>query len=130
MMTSQREVVDYVKRHGGIVFYKHQEAPGRGPKGIELPVPSFLRKLVGDDYFQTATTVVWRPGQLSDDDLEVLATLPTLRLLAVGFDPRMTRDGLLGFKSKLPACALAAFDSAASHTDAAAIDSSSARKLN
>ncbi len=53
----QREAVAAVKRHGGWVHYAHEMVngvltPGRQPKG-----PRWLRRLIGDEYFQELETV-------------------------------------------------------------------------
>jgi hypothetical protein len=70
---SQREAVQWVKGHLGSVRYDWQLTAAPSGKATEPRGPRWLRRLVGDDYFQTAKQV-W----ITDVDIEDLTPLTKL----------------------------------------------------
>jgi hypothetical protein len=79
----QKEAVAWVKEHLGTVHYDWQllDALAKKPKGLEPPGPRWLRKLIGDDFFQTAEAV-WITD-VDIDDLSQLADLTDLKQLSL-----------------------------------------------
>src|SRR5581483_8714339 len=55
---TQREIVAMVLSKGGEVHYRHQETiPRRAWNDREPQVPGLLRRLFGDDHFQTVSAI-------------------------------------------------------------------------
>lgn len=85
----QRKAVDAIVALGGQVRYDFEGggifelmvSPGLKPK--ERPGPSWLRTLIGDDYFQTVTGVDLRGREVTDSDLRWISSLPNLNILLV-----------------------------------------------
>jgi hypothetical protein len=88
----QREAVKAIEALGGAVVYDWQGPPGSRLGKTGPPAPAWLRQLVGDDYFQQATSVNFArlfadtPGgyieplpHLRDEDIKAL--IPSLRQL-------------------------------------------------
>lgn len=79
----QREAAMAVSRFGGQLVYRHQRNGDELDERAEPPAPHWLRRLLGDDYFQEATEL-WLNSRLSDAELDkILAGLPRLRRLVV-----------------------------------------------
>ena len=78
----QREAVDAIVRSGFIVGYDYQKArfSGFGFRSLPTPppVPVWLRKLLGDDFF-TDVVVVLVSKQVADNDLEYFKRLTHLK---------------------------------------------------
>lgn len=112
---AQREVVRLFERKGALVFYAHQEAnlPRYLRPVRELSdwaarlasAPSWLRRSVGEDYFQTATVVVLRFGDYTDADFDTIGKLRHLRLLLVtNTCTRLSLSGLARVHQSHPDC--------------------------
>ena len=102
----QRETVASIQRTGGQVYYEHQfdssgeriplgdvvydnaldeygnPIPGDEAPGAEKPAPTWLRQLLGDDFFRTAVEA----SAGTDDGLKLVSSLTGLKRLMI--DPR------------------------------------------
>ena len=81
----QREAVKAIEALGGTVFYDWQQQ--YLPNGYKIvardgtPVgPAWLRKIIGDDFFQTVTTVIFASFP-KPTDAEVLKAIPQFQRL-------------------------------------------------
>lgn len=83
----QREAVGAIEAAGGAVYFDWEFEPDRKPHG-----PVWLRKIIGDDYFQRATSVCFARlfAETPDGKIEVVpylrdvdieALIPSLRRL-------------------------------------------------
>jgi hypothetical protein len=104
----QRRSVAAILAAGGLVRYDFQEQNSLSGKPIadaQPPGPRWLRKLIGDDYFCSVSTVdfateFWgerRERELSkidDDGLACLASLTKIRSLELGNNKAITDAGL------------------------------------
>jgi hypothetical protein len=80
----QRKAVAMIRQWGGLVYYDHQLINGRAkypPPAEQPPGPKWLRSLVGDDFFRRVVVVDLSGTQVSDNDLEILGDLPSVRVL-------------------------------------------------
>ncbi len=88
----QREAVEAIAKLGGGVRYDYHDGvchPAEHP-----PVPSWLLKLRGDDFFSCVVGVGFFPAdRVGDDDLAVLGTLPRLNFVELVHVP-ITDNGL------------------------------------
>ena len=62
-----------VQRLGGVVTYVHEL--GAAPP-VEPPGPKWLRRIVGDDFFEEVDQIQIDNDQANDDTLAMIATLP------------------------------------------------------
>ena len=83
----QREAVEAIERLLGSVWYDYQDRDG------ELPGPTWLRDLLGDDFFARVVGVNLGSAQVTDTDLKHIITLSQLRRLDLGSKP-ITDAGL------------------------------------
>ncbi len=84
----QKEVVEAILKAGGIVSYDYQfDASGNDIQGAVPPGPAWLRKLLGDDLFTSATEVSFGNKNVSNNDLAHLKDLPKLETLAISLIP-------------------------------------------
>jgi hypothetical protein len=82
----QKEAVEALRMRGFYVNYEHwrsDQYPEYFNSSRELPVPTWLRNLAGDDFFQKAVAIRFVPTS-SDDDCIHLAALPHIEGLYVG----------------------------------------------
>lgn len=82
----QREAVAAIEAAGGAVYYDWQDRP-HDPFGDEdqmPPGPSWLRRLVGDEYFQSISSVNLQDAKISDDLLRHIAGQKSIRQLWLG----------------------------------------------
>jgi hypothetical protein len=101
----QREAVLAIVRSGFIVGYDYQKERFSGFDFRSLatppPVPVWLRKLLGDDFF-TDVVVVLVSKQVADNDLEYFKRLTHLKRLFV--DMGVTETSVEKLKQTLPNC--------------------------
>lgn len=104
---TQKNAVAIIHAKGGRVAYRHNELPGNqlGSTNAEPVAPLWLRRLVSDDFFQTATTIVLY-GEFSRADLDKIAGLTGLRLLYIGAGARVSQAGLQQLHARLPRCSI------------------------
>ncbi len=76
----QSEVVETVRKMGGVVCYDSQEPPFTQPRA---PGPTLLRYLLGEDFFGTVVRVDFNSRPPADDGLECLQELPQLKMLSL-----------------------------------------------
>jgi hypothetical protein len=100
----QKLAVEKILGWGGSVIYDYQAIPVT-PAERELglnynfdekitpPSPQWLRKFIGDDYFQTVVYVGLSKTSISDEDLIILENLPALKVLALD-ETKITGKGL------------------------------------
>jgi hypothetical protein len=78
----QRAVVAMVLALGGDVGYLHNRPNSQRPKEfdskIPAPAPTWLRNLIGQDYFVTVVFIYLRGTEVTDEQLEMVADLPYL----------------------------------------------------
>jgi hypothetical protein len=63
----QKKAVDVLREMGGIIEYDYQR------KNTEMYAPAWLRKILGDDFFNNVTHVWlkgWTGRKLTDNDLD------------------------------------------------------------
>jgi hypothetical protein len=89
----QRAAADAVRRHGGSVHYEHEFVNGGLDPGREPPGPRWLRRALGDEFFQTIRQAGFGYDNSTlkrltnedetpcDDALALLATQPGLKEL-------------------------------------------------
>lgn len=75
----QREAVDTIKAAHGWVAYRHELEADEKRLEAQVPGPSWLRSLLGDDYFQTPVWL-YHAGEVQATD-ELLAEMPKLPTL-------------------------------------------------
>src|SRR4051812_6021643 len=75
---TQRRAVTDVERLGGTVDYDFSWNDQKEP-----PAPAWLRRVLGDDFFQTAYAVDLETGHARNNDLEVLHALPQLHFVGL-----------------------------------------------
>jgi hypothetical protein len=83
----QREAIAAIEKLGGFVYYDYQfdkrypESPhwDGPPSG-----PTWLRRLLGDDFFASVAGMVLIRSEVTDADLEPIRALPELRMLEIG----------------------------------------------
>ena len=76
----QKRAVEWVRSHGGQVFYRFQTDQDCEPvSGTSPPGPKFLRDLIGIDYFASVDVVYLNKQPVSD--LSQIEPLSRLRLL-------------------------------------------------
>jgi hypothetical protein len=79
----QRSAVATILELGGQVSYDYQQSGGSAPAG-----PAWLRKMIGDDCFQTATSVAllgpaFDESQKIEEALQAAAKLPQIESIAI-----------------------------------------------
>ena len=117
----EKEVAALVWSKGGRVCYQHEEGmlpPHLKPRR-EKPercwhpemAPVWLRRLVGDDCFQTVTVVFVRGGDYGDAEFEVIGRLKNVRLLYVSNAcASVSQTGLARFHKSHLDCEIGPFD--------------------
>lgn len=105
----QKLAVEKIVAWGGVVNYDYQVIPVnpaiRDPGGLDFDLDEsitplrtqWLRRFIGDDYFQTVVCVDLSKTSISDDGLLILENLPALRVLILD-DTKITRMGLSHFE--------------------------------
>jgi internalin A len=94
---TQREAVATILELGGSVYYKHQRVRGVGlVSGAAPPGPAWLRRWIGDDYFQTPLDVNIRSSRDSDACVAAAARLAGLEDLSVDSEA-IDDDGYGGY---------------------------------
>jgi hypothetical protein len=81
----QKEAVEALLELGATVRYAHQRDdtnPTEFESGKDLGVPGWLRRLAGDDFFQTVALIEFS-APVTDEDLVHLAALPHIERLHV-----------------------------------------------
>jgi hypothetical protein len=101
---TQKEVVDMVLAKGGEVFYRHQEMAPYSWDDSEPNAPQWLRRSLGDDYFQTVSAIFLDGPKFTDEDLKAIAKLRGLRMLGIDPECAVTPAGLRKIQSELPNC--------------------------
>ncbi len=82
----QKEAVDAILKAGGFVNYDYELAPVKSGKQDDFPIyvsasppaPEWMRKYLGDEYFQDVIGVRFANRTISESDLAQLAKLPEL----------------------------------------------------
>jgi hypothetical protein len=91
-----------IEELGGVVSYDFQVADHGMSSTAEAPQWKWLRKLLGDDFFNDVIEVgIDETGDrknVTDDDLECLSALPQLKGLSFGFCPKVTDAGMVHLK--------------------------------
>ena len=103
----QREVVEFITRHGGSVAYSYQVIAGSGSgsggtvwkesKEAIPPGPAWLRNLLGIDYLDHVNAAYFDGYSFADSDLEHLKGLPDLDYLRI-VSSNVTDAGLVNLK--------------------------------
>ncbi|HWE39982.1 MAG TPA: hypothetical protein VG406_25750 [Isosphaeraceae bacterium] len=79
---AMRRAVAEIKRHGGDVVYDYEFADGNEIPDGKPRAPEWLRRQLGDDYFQDVTCVGYSNHPISDDTLVPLRMLGRIEALA------------------------------------------------
>jgi hypothetical protein len=79
---NERNAIEAIKALGGQVFYVHEEYPPTEPPGA-----LWLRKVLGENFFDEIDSVELSESAITDDDVVILNSLPQLR----GISARKTR---------------------------------------
>ena len=66
----------------------------RPSRPCEPPGPAWLRRLIGDEYFQEVTEVFWPPGAVTAEDMTHVGQLDRLEVLTIR-DTSKIGDGLI-----------------------------------
>jgi hypothetical protein len=75
----QREAVQAITKAGGAVAYYHEVDENWKPiQGAEPPTPAWLRRLLGDDFFEDVVGVVALSSDFGDAELEHVGVLTEL----------------------------------------------------
>jgi hypothetical protein len=92
----QKNAIETVRKLGGMLAYDFQmDRNGQWKRPFQPRGPQWLRKAIGDDYFQRVVVVNFDEGSdPTDDDLAVLHNLTDLRTLTLMNRRRITDDGL------------------------------------
>jgi hypothetical protein len=86
----QKTAVEGILKDGGWVEYSYEvDATGNAIAGAEPPVPAWMRKLFGDDFFWNVVGA----NVKTDTGMESVAQLPELRLLWLA-ESKITDSGL------------------------------------
>lgn len=93
----QAAIVSDIEQVGGDVYYDWQLEPGVG--ATHPPGPAWLRKLIGDDYFQTVLVAYINDPYLEEERLPAVDQLPALRNLVL--QETQTGDATMRRISKL-----------------------------
>ena len=88
--TNQRKAVERVLAAGGQVVYDFEEIGDDEPRA-----PKWLRRLLGNEYFQTVHGVYYRDCAVADADLEPLVKLHRLQTLFITGCPQLTNQALV-----------------------------------
>jgi hypothetical protein len=91
----QREAVEAIRKAGGWVDYEE----------AETPVPTWLRELLGDDFFLKLHAVDFHDKQVTDAGLQHLKALSSLQTLDL-IDTQVTDAGINELKKALPNCSI------------------------
>ncbi len=95
---TQKNAVASILKMGGSVGYAHEyDAAGNFDTKAQPPGPTWLRDLLGIDYFSRVRHVTLVGDSFADAELQCLESLPDLRTLLVG-GPRVTDAGLVHLK--------------------------------
>jgi hypothetical protein len=91
----QRGAVAAIRRAGGSISYDWQFSLSRGSRNLSARpwAPLWLRRWLGDEYFQEVTSVQFLNRPVTDVDLAPLASLDRLEEVAISGAP-ITDDGL------------------------------------
>ena len=90
----QRMAVDRVLALRGFVMYDYEEAAQRA--SIAKPIPPgwpWLRRAIGQEYFQTVVSVKLDNTKVTDEDLLLIGKLPRLHTLSLNFT-QVSDEGL------------------------------------
>lgn len=100
----QKYVVDRIRALGGMVDYDFQKRIG-GHWGTfnfknPPPGPDWLRRLAGDDYFETVVAIILQNRPVKDGDLALLDRLPNANALEfIAWDHvQISNDGMAHFE--------------------------------
>jgi hypothetical protein len=94
----QREAVGAIMEAGGVVFYDYEPRHIGGVVVLERPTtPTWLRKLLGDDFFCGVVVVDCSAKNFDDVDAMHLQELPNLEWLLLGHT-QITDNGLAHMK--------------------------------
>ena len=77
----QKTAVDRVYELRGWVYYEHEYHKGRHVKGAKPPGPTWLRKIIGNEFFQDVTRVGLSKTDVTDADLRLVGRLTSLHSL-------------------------------------------------
>lgn len=82
---TQREMVKAIKDAGGMVFYDWQLNDDRSESGREHPPgTAWLRRWLGDEYFQSVAAVDFGAAWIRDEDFPPIERLGSIRHLWLG----------------------------------------------
>lgn len=91
---TQREVVEAIMKVRGDVEYDWQRTKDGKPRGRKHPPgPAWLRRWLGDEYFQSVTTVDFSAAWIRDEDLPPIERLGSIRHL--WFDETRVTDAVM-----------------------------------
>ena len=105
----QRLAVEAIEELGGKVIYEHQFGgqpvvtksgyiwEGAGPS----PGPAWLRRIVGDEYFFTVTTVYLKGSKFTDASLEAIKRLRSFERLTL-HETAITDEALVELRQEMP----------------------------
>lgn len=111
----QREVLAAIKAAGGGAAYAHQDTLPGGYSSDPPPVPAWLRRVIGDEYFQEVVFVNLMEAKISDELLQQVARLSTIRELMLG--NAQLKDAHLRYIAQLPNLRWITFNVRAGETD-------------
>lgn len=80
----QERAVAAILALGGIVTYDHQLDRRGYPSSAGPSGPAWLRRWIGDSYFQEVECVDWFDKPVTDADVAILATLPKVSNIGLG----------------------------------------------
>jgi hypothetical protein len=97
----QKDTVEEIQKLGGWVWYEHQvdASSSKVLPTTPPPVPAWLRKLFGDDFFQKVACVYLNDTQVVDDDLALITNLSELNELLDLSRTQVTDMGLQYLKA-------------------------------
>jgi len=105
---TQREVVAMIEAKGGWVYYRHQKMDYGGGYEWNIdeppPAPRWLRKCLGDDYFQTVIVAELLNDRFRDEDLDEIAKLKSLERVTINYNTPLSTAALQRLKAALPNC--------------------------
>jgi hypothetical protein len=99
----QKMAVERIRALGGRVDYDYQRITANTDVDDFMPVlagppgPEWLRRFVGDDYFQSVVHVELQETSAGDSDVAMLANLPRLEILDLSCT-KVTNQGLVHLK--------------------------------
>ncbi|HEV7222712.1 MAG TPA: hypothetical protein VGN42_08430 [Pirellulales bacterium] len=105
----EREAIKVIEAAGGRILYDWQSAEREPPTDDPTPSgPAWLRRLIGDDFFQAAeeVSVLRLAAPKEPTILNLIPSLRQLPCLKVVIVPPMSEEGRRELRAALPNCRL------------------------